>query len=154
MAKTIQSAYLCVIFHVKHKKLLFLVVLIWFLILGKIQDGGQDSEHWPPGAPPPIKYTSSCREDQMLSTKGKIVSKYCNLSKTPGRGFIHPPLSYGGDMNLRVRPWVKSHLCAQYYRKSVKYIMSSANKWREKILLFGHFILFCEFRKCQEKFFE
>ena len=25
-----------------------------------------------------------------LSTKGKIVSKYCNLSKTPGRGSIYP----------------------------------------------------------------
>ena len=34
-----QSAYLCVIFHVKYKKLPFLEVLTWFLILGKIQDG-------------------------------------------------------------------------------------------------------------------
>ena len=33
--------------------------------------------------------------------------------------------------------------------------MSSANKEREKkILFFGHFILFCEFRKYQEKLFE
>ena len=38
----------------------------------------------PPAAPPPIKYTSSCREDQRRSTEGKIVSKYCNLSKTQG----------------------------------------------------------------------
>ena len=37
-----QNAYLCVIFYVKHKKLLFLAVLTWFLIFGKIQDGGQD----------------------------------------------------------------------------------------------------------------
>ena len=29
-----QSVYLCVIFHVKHKKLLFLAVLTWFRILG------------------------------------------------------------------------------------------------------------------------
>ena len=90
-----QSAYLCVIFHPKHKKYPFLAVLTWFLILGKIQDGGQDGDHcwWrhrPPAAPLPIKYTSSCREDQGLSTKGKIVKKYCNISKTPGRGF-HPP---------------------------------------------------------------
>ena len=33
-----QSAYLCVIFHVKHKKLTFVAVVTWFLILGKIQD--------------------------------------------------------------------------------------------------------------------
>ena len=36
-----QSAYLCVIFHAKHKKLLFLAVLTWCLIIDKIQDGGQ-----------------------------------------------------------------------------------------------------------------
>ena len=30
-----QSAYLCVIFHVKNKKLPFLAVVTWFLILGK-----------------------------------------------------------------------------------------------------------------------
>ena len=34
VAKIMQSVYLCVIFHVKHKKLLFLAVLTWFLILG------------------------------------------------------------------------------------------------------------------------
>ena len=26
-----------------------------------------------------------------VSTKGKIVSKYCNISKPPGKGSIHPP---------------------------------------------------------------
>jgi len=72
----------------------FLVVLTWFLILGKIQDGGEEADHFwwrhrPPAAPPPIKYTSSCREDQRLSTESKIVSKYCNISKPLG-GF-HPP---------------------------------------------------------------
>ena len=44
----------------------------------------------PPAAPPPLKYTSSCLKDQRLSTKGKIVSKYCNISKTPERGSILP----------------------------------------------------------------
>ena len=34
----------------------------------------------------PIKYTSSCREGQRLSTEGKIVSKYCNISKSQGGG--------------------------------------------------------------------
>ena len=91
VAKIMQSAYLCVIFHVKHKKLPFLAVLTWFLILGKIQDGDHCWwRHRPPAAPPPIKYTSSCEEDQRLSTNGKIVSKYCNISKTPGRGSNHP----------------------------------------------------------------
>ena len=57
----------------------------------------------PPAAPPPKKYTSSCREDQRLSTEGKIISKYCNISKTQG-GFHHPhpplphPLYHGGGM--------------------------------------------------------
>ena len=54
-----------------------------------------------PAAPPPIKYTSSCREDQRLSTEVKIVSKYCNISKTLGRGSNTPsppppPCTTGG----------------------------------------------------------
>ena len=47
-----------------------------------------------------------------LSTKGKLVSKYCNISKTPGRGSIHalrPRLYHGRGMNLRVRPRVNNH---------------------------------------------
>ena len=68
------------------QRLPFLAVLTWFLILGKIQDGGQDGNHcwWrhrPPVAPPPIKYTSACWEYQRLSTEDKILSKYRNLSK-------------------------------------------------------------------------
>ena len=39
VAEIMQSAYLCVIFHFKHKKSPFLAVLTRFLILGKIQDG-------------------------------------------------------------------------------------------------------------------
>ena len=84
-----QINYLCVIVHVKHNKLPFLAVLTWFLILGKIEDGGNDGDHcrWrhrPPAAPAATKYTSSCWEDQRLFTKGKVVSKYCSISKTPG----------------------------------------------------------------------
>ena len=89
--------------------------LTWFLILGKIQDGGQDGDycwwrHRPPAAPLPIKYISSCREDQRLSTKGKVVSKCCNTSKTlgGGGGSIHPLLYHSGGMNLHLRPRVKS----------------------------------------------
>ena len=59
MAKMIQSAYLCVILHVKRKKLPFLAVLTWFLILDKIQDGDHVWwRHRPPAVPPPIKYTA------------------------------------------------------------------------------------------------
>ena len=93
-----QSAFLRVIFHVKHKKINYHLswFLTWFLILVKIQDSGQDDDHcwWrhrPPAASSPTKYTSSCWEGQRLSTDGKIVSKYCNISKTLGRGSINPP---------------------------------------------------------------
>ena len=41
-----QSNYLCVILHVKCKKVLILTVFTLFLILDKIQEGGQD--HWRP----------------------------------------------------------------------------------------------------------
>ena len=46
---------------------------------------------WPPAAPPPMKYISSCWEDQRLSTKGKVVSKYCNISKNLGSSIHNPP---------------------------------------------------------------
>ena len=39
-----QSNYLCVIFHIKCKKLLILTVFTLFLN-DKIQDGGQDGNH-------------------------------------------------------------------------------------------------------------
>ena len=81
VAEMTQSTYSCVILHVKLKQLSIFAVCTWFLILE-----GQDGDHvwWhhrPPAAPPPIKYTSSCREDQRLSIEGKIVLKYCNISK-------------------------------------------------------------------------
>ena len=67
------------------KKLPILAVFTWSLTLFKIQDGGQDGDHcwW--------RHRSFFREDQWLSTEGKIVSKYCNISKTLGRGSITPP---------------------------------------------------------------
>ena len=90
--RMIRSAYFCVTLHVRHRKLPFIAILTWFLILGKIQDGDHCWwRHRPPAAPPPIKYTSSCWEDQRFSTEGKIVSKYCNISKTLGSGSIPPP---------------------------------------------------------------
>ena len=92
--KMVQSSYLCVLLHVKHKKLPFLAFLAWFLTLGKIQDDGQDGDHclWrhrPPVAPPPIKYTSSCWEDQWLSIKGKnsMGGSINPLPLVPRRGY-------------------------------------------------------------------
>ena len=71
----------------------------------------------PPAAPPPIKYTSSCREDQRRSSEGKIVSKYCNLSKTQGEGGsitppppLRPPCATEG-MALIVRLRVRVRVC-------------------------------------------
>ena len=45
VAKIMQRSYLFVIFRVKHRKLAFLAVSTSFVILGKIQDGGQDGDH-------------------------------------------------------------------------------------------------------------
>ena len=100
--------YEVLIYKLSTKKLPFIPILTWFLVLGKIQDGNHCWwRHKPPAAPPSIKYTFSCWENQRLSTYGKIVSKYCNISKTLGRDSIHPPPRYhGGDMNLLVRPRV------------------------------------------------
>ena len=81
------------------KKYLFSLFFTWFLILDKTQAGGQDGKlvlrcHRNPAVPPPTKYTSSCREDQRLSTEGKILLKHCNISKTIKEGggpSTHPP---------------------------------------------------------------
>ena len=59
------------------QKLKFDAILTWFLVLGKIQVYGKDDDHYwwrhgPPAAPP--------------STKGKIGSKYCNITKIWGGG--------------------------------------------------------------------
>ena len=114
--KMMQSTYLCVILHVKLKKLLILTVLTWSLILDKIQDRVGDGDHvwWrhrSPAAPPPIKYTRFCGENQRISTEGKIVSKYCNRSKTlRGEGGHQPPpphLYHGWGMTLHVCPRVQ-----------------------------------------------
>ena len=95
-----QSTYLCVILHVKPKKLPILSVLTWFLILGKIQDGGQGGYHvwWrhrSEAATLPIKYSLSCWEDQSLFDESKAFSKYwCTLTYQKLKGgvpLIKPP---------------------------------------------------------------
>ena len=71
----------------KAHKILFLAILTSFLILGKIQVAtivGDVTDLQQ-------RHHLILLEDQRLSTKGKIVSKCYNISKTPGRGSIHPP---------------------------------------------------------------
>ena len=87
-----QIAYFVLFFFSSTKKSPFLAVLTWFLILGKSKMVTIFGDVIGPlAAPSPIKYTSSCGEYQRLSTEGKIVSKYCNVSKTLGGGGGHPP---------------------------------------------------------------
>ena len=84
--KMMQSTYLCVIYLSSQRSIL--VVFSW-----KNQDGDHVWwRHRPPATPPPIKHTSYCG----VSTEGKIVSKYWNLSKTEGGGgpSIPPPPMY------------------------------------------------------------
>lgn len=61
--------------------------------------------------------TYKWKNHSFLSNKFGIISnltnnknelwKYCNISKTLGRGFIHAPLYHGGDINLHVHPRVR-----------------------------------------------
>ena len=116
VGRMMQSKYLpvCVILQVKRKKIYILPFFTWFLILDKTQAGGQDGKlvlrcHRNPAVPPPTKYTSSCREDQRLSTEGKILLKHCNISKTikEGGSINPPPLYHSGGLCvcLRVKQW-------------------------------------------------
>ena len=99
------------------KKLLILTVLTWSLILDKIQDGGGDGDHvrWrhrSPAAPPPIKYTWFCGENQRISTEGKKSFRNTATDQKPcgGRGAISlppPHLYHGWGMTLHVCPRVK-----------------------------------------------
>ena len=94
------------------KKIPIFTLFTHFLVLGKIQDGGQDGNHvwWcyrSPAAPPPIKYTfnSSCREDQRLSTDGKILFEILQNIRNSREGSHQPPslLYHGVGMTLRVQ---------------------------------------------------
>ena len=105
-----QSAYLCIILHVKHKKLPFIAVLTRFLIIGKIQDGGHCWRHHRlPAAPPPNKiYLFLLRRSKAFHWRQNRFEILQHI-KNAGEGFYQPPLPlyHGGGMNLRVRPRVK-----------------------------------------------
>ena len=80
------------------QKISFIAVLIWFHVLGKVEDGGQGGDHccWryrAPATPPPIKYTS-LRKIKGFPLKAKVFRNTATCQKTLGRGSInaHPPL--------------------------------------------------------------
>ena len=81
----------------KNKKLPFIAVLTSFLILGKIQDDGQDGNHcwWrhrPPAAPPPIKiiYLILLRTSKAFHWRQNRFEILQHM-KNPGEGFHQPP---------------------------------------------------------------
>ena len=122
VAEIMQRAYLCVTFHLKHKKLPFFTVLTWFLILSKIQDLGQDGDHcWrhsPLAAPRTHKiYLTLLRRSKAFHWKQNRF-KILQHIKNFGEGFHPtpppPPSLYhgggSGGMNLRVRLRVNKKL--------------------------------------------
>ena len=133
-----QSNYLCVILHVKRKKVLIHTVFTWFLIFDKIQDSGQDGAHvwWrqrPSAAPPPIKYTSSCREDQRLSTEIKGFPKLFqnNATYQKPKGVLStpppPPPCTTVGVWLNVRPRVKGDSIAKWYNITNQTVLTDKN---------------------------
>ena len=104
------------------------------LIFDKIQDGCQDGDHvWrrhrPPIAPPPIKYTSSCRKNSKgFPLKAKSFRNTAMYQKLKD-GFNQPPppLYHGGSMTLRVCPKVNAS-----FHCSEKVIIF--NEWKSRSL--------------------
>ena len=137
-AKIMQSAYLCVIFHVKPKKSPFIAHLTWFLILGKIQQGGQDGVHcWlrhrPPAAPPPIKYTPSCREDQRLSIQlargSREFTRFCLHKKWMPRSYLRGEGVWGFQLTGRCIRIFRSLSRWGYVIQGLKYVTHIVKQW-------------------------
>ena len=93
----VQSNPLCVILHVKRKKVLILPVFTWFLIIDKIQDGHQDGDHvwWrhrPPAAPPPMNIAHLVEKVKGFPLKAKSFRNIATYQKPKGGGgSIDPP---------------------------------------------------------------
>ena len=100
------------------------------LIFDKIQDGCQDGDHvWrrhrPPTAPPPIKYTSSCRENiKGFPLKANTFRNTAMYQKLKGGSIT---LYHGGGMTLRVCPKVNAS-----FHCSEKVIIF--NEWKSRSL--------------------
>ena len=142
VGKMKQSTYLCVILHVKHKKLAIVSVFTTFQFLGKIQDGDNFwGRHRPPSAPPPIKYSSSCWEDErlfnMTQNLFEVLQYIKNLRErferrqppTPNPPFPPPPfcktVSGEGMTGLPLPPRL-------FWKRNVK-----KQQWLFKTLLFS-----------------
>ena len=79
----------------------------------------------------------SCREDQRLPTEGKVISKYCNISKINGRSSINPhaPCTTVGIwlcVYVVQKHYGKSHWAStmQFHKKKrdhMQYILGGAN---------------------------
>ena len=104
------------------------------LIFDKIQDGCQDGVHvwWrhrPPAEPPPIKYTSPCREKikgfPLKAKSFRNIAMYQKLNG--GGGSINPPLYHGGGMTVRVCTRVNAS-----FHCSEKIIIF--NEWKSRLL--------------------
>ena len=92
------SAYLCVFYMFSTQEFPVIAVFTWFLILGKIQDRGQDCDHcwWrhrSPAAPSPIKHTSSCWENWKIKTFHWRQNRFeiPQHTKTSWEGLHQPP---------------------------------------------------------------
>ena len=82
-----------------------------------------------PAAPLPIKYTSTCQEDQRLSLKAKSFQNTATYQKLLGAVPSPPPpplprlLFQGRGKNLRVRPGVKKNQLWEFTQSETeKYI--------------------------------
>lgn len=132
--------------HVKHKKLSILSIFTWFLILGKIQDGGQDGDvsglqqrHRP------YWCTSSCREDWRISTKRKIVFEILQPgAHVPAATYQKleggAPLYHCGGMILRVRLRFKTQSQGDNSREvcSLSHIFATAKVASMPGIVWGH----------------
>ena len=88
-----ENTYLCVILHVKHKQLPIFSVLTWFIILGKIRDGGEDCEHVWWHYRPLLALHPSCGEDERLSTERNFFFEIIQRIKNSRKGLHQLPLA-------------------------------------------------------------
>ena len=119
-----QSTYLCVILHVKHKRLPILSLFTRFQFLGKIQDGDHFwGRHRPPAAPPHIKYSSSCWEDErlfnMTQNLFEVLQYIKNLRERFQRRQLPTPPSLPPPSCKTVRVWLASLYLLAYFGKEM-----------------------------------
>ena len=103
MSSKTNKVFNCVIFYMYSIKIFNLHrFFLSFLIVSEIQGGRHlRCRHGSPAASQLKIYTESCRERHWQPIKDNTFSKYCNTTKTHGRG--SPPLHYNGGVTLLVR---------------------------------------------------